>query len=65
MDETKNKASELLNEVDFTNWKYPWMAEVVKLSLEYLTLDGLADAMRASDIPDEILDICEKELEVD
>lgn len=58
----EQKASELLNEVDFTNWKYPWLAEVTQLILEYLTLEGLQDAKRATDIPDEILDICEREL---
>lgn len=51
----EHKAVELLNEIDFTNWKYPWMAKVVQLSLEYLTLEGSRD----TDIPYEILDICE------
>ena len=58
----EQKASDLLNEIDFTNWKYPWLADVVKLSLEYLTLDGLEDAMREHSITDEILNICEREL---
>ena len=54
-------ANELLTKVDFTNWKHSWLSEVIKLSLEYLTLDGLEDAMRASEIPEEILEICKKE----
>ena len=58
-------ASDLLQNIDFTNWKYPWLAEITKLMLEYLTLEGLEDAGRASDIPDEILEICEKELKTD
>lgn len=59
----KELASELLNTVNFENWKYPFMAEITKLCLEYLTLDGLQDALRANSIPDEIMDIIEKELE--
>jgi len=64
-EETPNMAADLLNYVDFSNWKYPWLAQVVKLSLEYLTLEGLSDAMRATTIPDELLDIFEKELNND
>lgn len=53
----KEKAGELLDSIDFSNWKYDWMAEASKLILENLTLDGLPDAKRASEIPDEIQDI--------
>lgn len=56
----KELANKLLNTADFANWKYPWMAEVTKLCLEYMTLNGLEDACRASDIPDEILEIVER-----
>lgn len=58
----EEQASELLNKIDFTNYKYPWMAKIIELSLEYLTLDGLQDALRGSQIPDEILDICESKI---
>lgn len=53
----QEKAGELLTSIDFSNWKYKWMAQATKLILEYLTLDGLQDAKRASEIPDEIQDI--------
>lgn len=45
---------------DKNAWKYPWLKEVCQLCLEYMMLDGLQDALRASDIPDEILDIVEQ-----
>lgn len=58
---TEDLATKLLEKEDFSNYKYPWLAKVIQLSLEYLALEGLQDAFRASQIPDEILDICEKE----
>lgn len=47
---------------DFSNYKHPWLGRVIQLSLEYLILEGLPDAFRSSQIPDEILDICAEEL---
>ena len=44
-------------EADQTEWKYPWMKQLCKLTAEYMTLDGLQDAKRASDITNEIIDI--------
>lgn len=35
-------------------WKFEWMKALTLLCLEYLTLDGLQDAKRASEIPSEI-----------
>ena len=58
---TEDLAAKLLEKEDFSNYKYPWLAKVIQLSLEYLTLEGLQDAFRASQIPDEILDVCEEE----
>jgi len=62
-EETK-KAGELLRflQIDQNEWKHEWMKDICKLCLEYITLDGLEDAFRASQIPDQILDIAEKEL---
>ena len=61
---TTELAGELLTRLDEdkSTWKQPWMKDVCKLCVEYLTLDGLADAMRSVQIPDEILDITEKQL---
>lgn len=55
----KEQAEKLLQtiEIDTSNWKYPWMKDICRLAVEYLTLDGLEDAKRASDIPEEIYDI--------
>lgn len=50
----------LLELESFSDYKYPWLAKVIQLSLEYLTLEGLPDAL----IPGEILDICAEELYV-
>ena len=47
---------------DFSKYKNPWLGRVIQLSLEYLILEGLPDAFRSSQIPDEILDICAEEL---
>lgn len=58
---TEDLAAKLLEKEDFSNYKYSWLAKVIQLSLEYLTLEGLQDARRASEIPDEILDICGEE----
>lgn len=60
--DTTDLAAKLIEKHDFENYNYPWLAKVIQLSLEYLTLGGLEDAYRASMIPDEILEICEKEL---
>lgn len=46
-------------------WRYPWLIEVIKRSLEYLSLEGLQDAKRSHDIPEEILEICEHVLRLD
>lgn len=43
-------ASKILELEDFHMIKNPKVAEIIKLSLEYLSLDGLSDAKRASDI---------------
>lgn len=43
-------------------WKYPWLKEVTSLCVEYLTLNGLQDAKRASEIPMAVLQLCEREL---
>lgn len=50
-------AYKILELEDFENFKNPKMAEIIKLSLEYLTLGGLEDAKRGSDIEDEIFEI--------
>ena len=52
-------ASQLLQAIDNDKqeYKYPWMKDICRLAVEYLTLDGLQDAKRASDIPEEIYDI--------
>jgi len=49
-------------EKDQDEWKHEWLKDVCKLCLEYLTLDGLEDAFRATQIHEKILDIAEKEL---
>ena len=54
----------LLELESFSDYKYPWLAKVIQLSLEYLTLEGLPDAFLSSQIPDKILDICAEELNV-
>ena len=54
----------LLELESFSDYKYPWLAKVIQLSLEYLTLEGLPDAFLSSQIPDKILDICAEELYV-
>ena len=61
---TADLASELLARLnsDSSDWKHPWLKDVCTLAVEYLTLDGLADALRAEQIPDEILDITEIQL---
>ena len=43
-------------------WTCPWLIEVCKLCLEYLMLEGLADAKRATDIPGEVQQIVGKTL---
>lgn len=43
-------------------WKHEWLKKICELCDEYKQLEGLQDAKRASEIPDEILDIVEKEL---
>lgn len=43
-------------------WTCPWLIEVCKLCLEYLMLEGLPDAKRATDIPDEVQQIVGKTL---
>lgn len=43
-------------------WKFEWMKEICELCDEYRQLDGLEDAKRASEIPDEILAITENEV---
>lgn len=52
----------LLKMEDFSNYKYPCLSKIIQLSLEYLMLEGLPDAYRSSQIPDEILEICSIEL---
>lgn len=56
---TIDLAGELLARLksDTNDWKHPWLKDICVLAVEYLTLDGLADALRAEQIPDEILDI--------
>lgn len=63
-EETAKKAGELLIllEADRNEWKHDWMKDICKLCAEYLTLDGLEDATRAAEIPEEILDIAESVL---
>lgn len=56
---TLQEAYSTLYREDKETWKYPFMHDVCLLCLEYIMLDGLSDAMRAADIPDEILEICE------
>lgn len=58
---TEDLAAKLLEKEDFSNYNYPWLAKVIQLSLEYLTLEDLLEAFRASQIPEEILDICEEQ----
>ncbi len=43
-------------------WKLEWMKEICELCDEYRQLEGLQDAKRASEIPEEILDIAQREL---
>ena len=54
-------AIELLQAIenDKQEYKYTWMKDICRLAVEYLTLDGLEDAKRAADIPEEIIDIIE------
>ena len=54
-----------LESKDFTRSRVPWLDKVAKLVTEYYSLDGLSDAKRASEIPDEILDICQEVLKDD
>ena len=60
--ERASLANRLFEIEDFSNYKYPWLSKVIQLSLEYLILEGLPDAFRSSQIPDEILEICAKEI---
>ena len=43
-------------------WKLEWLQKICALCEEYKQLEGLQDAKRASEIPDEILAIAEKEI---
>lgn len=63
-EEVTKAADELLSllEADLGIWKLEWMKEICTLCVEYLTLDGLEDATRAAEIPEEILDIAESVL---
>ncbi len=61
MTEAAGKILQALED-DASNWKYDWMKDLCKLCLEYISLDGLQDAKRAAEIPDEILDIAEEAL---
>ncbi len=45
---------------DFSGYAYPWLSKVVQLALEYLVLKDIPGLPRASQIPLEILDICQK-----
>lgn len=55
------KAAELLRILqDAPQWKIQWMRDITELCIEYMTLDGLQDAKRGSDIEIEIIDIMEK-----
>lgn len=58
-DTMQETATRLLQDLeqDKTGWKYPWMKDICRLAAEYMSLDGLEDARRAADIPDEIIDI--------
>lgn len=40
-----------------------WLLKICELCDEYRQLGGLEDAKRASDIPEEIIEIVEKELQ--
>lgn len=63
-EEVTKAAGELLSllEADRGIWKLEWMKEICTLCVEYLTLDGLEDATRAAEIPEEILDIAKSVL---
>lgn len=52
-------ATALLEMIENEPLKIEWMKKICLLSVEYLTLDGLEDAKRASDIPAEIISIIE------
>ena len=62
--DTYDLARELFNRLyaDNNRWKYPWLKEICRLCAEYLMLDGLVDGLRSVQIPEEILDIAEKQL---
>lgn len=48
--------------MESVKWKYEWLQKVCELCDEYRQLEGLEDAKRASDIPEEIIDIVKKEI---
>lgn len=61
--EIAEKSGELLRILENENlerYTEPLIIEMCSLCLEYLTLEGLEDAKRASDIENEIFDLCEK-----
>ena len=58
---TKELAIELSNRINPEDYKAPWLMEVCKLTLEYITLEGLEDAKRAIDIELEVFDIVDNQ----
>ena len=60
MDETIREAAStlynLLNHENRDTWKRPEMLDICRLAIEYLTLDGLEDARRGSDIEYALID---------
>ena len=56
----QEKASELLTLIENDNrdtWKYPGMYDICKLAIEYITLSGIEDATRSSEIISEIANV--------
>lgn len=51
-------ASFILGNIDLEPQHYheKWLPKIIELVLEWLTLDGLPDALRVSQLPDEILE---------
>ena len=52
-----DRAFDVIRESMKGEWKLEWMKKVCELCVDYMSLNGLEDAKRASDITDKILEI--------
>lgn len=57
----ENMSSDLYNNINFSNWREDWVANYIKLALEYLMLGNGLDAVHSQErIIDEIIDTTRK-----